>query len=192
MAAHVSPVSCLQILESVRPAAARLGLETPLQLWSYFVATCKRNLHIVLCMSPIGDACRWVHGPLMLSQQHARDTCLCCQQQTLSTCNSNTVCSPAAERSAMHVGLPAHRRERLRANPSLVNCCTIDWLGPPPDDALEAVAHKQLSELANVDPDTRKTLVGMCQAIHVQVRALHPEPHFLGHRCVRGGALGLW
>lgn len=47
-----------QILEAVRPEAARLGLESPLQLWSYFVSACKRNLHIVLCMSPIGDACR--------------------------------------------------------------------------------------------------------------------------------------
>jgi hypothetical protein len=61
VAALVSHVLCLQILEAVRPAAARLGLETPLQLWGYFVATCKRNLHIVLCMSPIGDACRWGH-----------------------------------------------------------------------------------------------------------------------------------
>lgn len=64
-------------------------------------------------------------------------------------------------------------RERLRANPSLVNCCTIDWLGPPPADALEAVANKQLSELPNMDADTRKTLVGLCQAIHVQVRGLY-------------------
>lgn len=60
-------------------------------------------------------------------------------------------------------------RERLRANPSLVNCCTIDWLGPPPADALEAVANKQLSELTDLDAATRKTLVGLCQAIHVQV-----------------------
>lgn len=49
---------CVQILEAVRPEAAKLGLESPLQLWGYFVSACKRNLHIVLCMSPIGDACR--------------------------------------------------------------------------------------------------------------------------------------
>lgn len=60
-------------------------------------------------------------------------------------------------------------RERLRANPSLVNCCTIDWLGPPPPDALEAVAHKQLSELPDLDANTRKALVNLCQAMHVQV-----------------------
>jgi hypothetical protein len=51
-------LSCVQILEAVRPEAAKLGLESPLQLWGYFVSACKRNLHIVLCMSPIGDACR--------------------------------------------------------------------------------------------------------------------------------------
>jgi hypothetical protein len=51
----------MQILEAVRPAAAKLGLESPLQLWGFFVAACRRNLHVVLCMSPIGDACRCVH-----------------------------------------------------------------------------------------------------------------------------------
>lgn len=51
-------LSCFQILESVRPAAAKLGLESPLQLWGYFIRQCKRNLHVVLCMSPIGNAFR--------------------------------------------------------------------------------------------------------------------------------------
>ena len=65
-------------MEAVRPRAAKRGLETPLELWGYFVETCRRNLHVVLCFSPIGDAFR----------------------------------------------------ERLRANPSIVNCCTIDWQVP--------------------------------------------------------------
>lgn len=64
-----------QVMEMVRPRAAKRGLETPLELWGFFVEACRRNLHICLCFSPIGDAFR----------------------------------------------------ERLRANPSIVNCCTIDW-----------------------------------------------------------------
>eukprot|EP00879_Flechtneria_rotunda_P029025 GHRR01031280.1.p1 GENE.GHRR01031280.1~~GHRR01031280.1.p1 ORF type:complete len:706 (+),score=183.60 GHRR01031280.1:1495-3612(+) len=108
----------MQILEAVQPAAALLGLESPLQLWSFFVSQCKKHLHVVLCMSPIGDAFR----------------------------------------------------ERLRANPSLVNCCTIDWFGTWPNDALEAVALKQLNEM-ELNASTQKMLVGLCQAMHVQVQA---------------------
>ena len=33
-------------------------------------------------------------------------------------------------------------RERLRQNPSIVNCCTIDWFMKWPADALAAVALK--------------------------------------------------
>ena len=65
----------LQLLEMVRPSASKLGLESPVELWSYFVQQCKLRLHVVLCLSPIGSAFR----------------------------------------------------DRLRQNPSLVNCCTIDW-----------------------------------------------------------------
>ena len=64
-----------QILEAVRPAAAQKGLETPLELWGFFIARTRANLHLLLALSPAGAAFR----------------------------------------------------ERLRANPSLVNCCTIDW-----------------------------------------------------------------
>ena len=59
----------------VRPQASKLGLETPLELWGFFVKQCRYYMHIVLCMSPIGGAFR----------------------------------------------------ERLRQNPSIINCCTIDW-----------------------------------------------------------------
>jgi hypothetical protein len=63
----------------VRPAAAKQGLETPLELWGYFVGQCKKHLHIVLCMSPIGGAFRSVKAlvtwhiqlhVLSLSTQH--------------------------------------------------------------------------------------------------------------------------
>lgn len=50
-------------------------LDSPSELWAFFVERTKANLHVVLCFSPIGDAFR----------------------------------------------------DRLRAFPSLINCCTIDW-----------------------------------------------------------------
>ncbi|GLC47993.1 hypothetical protein PLESTB_000047400 [Pleodorina starrii] len=107
----------MQIMEAVRPRAAKRGLETPLELWGYFVETCRRNLHVVLCFSPIGDAFR----------------------------------------------------ERLRANPSIVNCCTIDWFRTWPRDALEAVAFKFLREM-ELDESTRSQLVQLCQAFHSKIR----------------------
>ena len=42
-------------MELVRPNAAKLGLETPLELWGFFVKQCRAYLHVVLCMSPIGE-----------------------------------------------------------------------------------------------------------------------------------------
>ena len=37
-------------------------------------------------------------------------------------------------------------RRRLRMFPSLVNCCTIDWFLPWPEDALKSVAHRALTD----------------------------------------------
>jgi dynein heavy chain, axonemal len=84
----------VQIMEMVRPAAATRGLETPAELWAFFVKQCQQNLHVLLMFSAIGGAFR----------------------------------------------------ERLRTNPSLVNCCTIDWYHAWPKDALEAVAAKFLAD----------------------------------------------
>lgn len=85
----------MQILELVRTAAAKHGLESPDERWAFFAEQCRQKLHVVLCMSPIGSAFR----------------------------------------------------DRLRANPSLVNCCTIDWFQAWPKDALEAVAEKFLKKM---------------------------------------------
>ncbi len=37
-------------------------------------------------------------------------------------------------------------RERIRMYPSLINCCTINWIQPWPDEALKDVASKIFSE----------------------------------------------
>jgi dynein heavy chain, axonemal len=48
------------ILELCREASRKAGLalETPAELWAYFVDRTRANLHVALCMSPIGDAFR--------------------------------------------------------------------------------------------------------------------------------------
>ena len=49
------------VCESVRKPAKeenRCPEGTPMQLFSFFVERCKKNLHIVLCFSPIGAALR--------------------------------------------------------------------------------------------------------------------------------------
>ena len=44
--------SCIQ----VRDEATKAGLPpTRESVWSYFVKKCSNNLHIVLCMSPVGE-----------------------------------------------------------------------------------------------------------------------------------------
>lgn len=50
-----------EVTELVRPAFSAINKEgeaTLNQLYSFFLERVKKNLHIVLCMSPIGDAFR--------------------------------------------------------------------------------------------------------------------------------------
>jgi dynein heavy chain len=48
------------ILEAVGPDAADAGVNAanPIEVYSYFVSRCRLNLHVVLALSPIGDAFR--------------------------------------------------------------------------------------------------------------------------------------
>jgi dynein heavy chain len=50
----------INMCEAVRGPSKEAGLmlETPTELYLYFVERCKENMHIVLCFSPIGDAFR--------------------------------------------------------------------------------------------------------------------------------------
>jgi len=49
----------LQVFEAVRPAAKNAGIiETANKLWEFFIERTRNNLHIVLCMSPVGDGFR--------------------------------------------------------------------------------------------------------------------------------------
>jgi len=49
-----------ELLEMVGPAARQAGKgeATPAQLYAFFIELVKKNLHVVLCFSPIGDKFR--------------------------------------------------------------------------------------------------------------------------------------
>lgn len=62
-------------------------------------------------------------------------------------------------------------RTRIRKFPALVNCCTIDWLQPWPEDALLAVATQFLGEI-DLPSDERRACIGMCQYFHTSTQEL--------------------
>ena len=62
-------------------------------------------------------------------------------------------------------------RVRMRKFPALVNCCTIDWLQPWPEDALLAVATKFLGEIKLKDLE-RQSCIEMCQMFHTSTQDL--------------------
>lgn len=65
-------------------------------------------------------------------------------------------------------------RMRIRKFPSIVNCCTIDWLQPWPEDALLAVSTRFLAkeELTKLE---RKAAIDMCMEFHTSTQDLSEE-----------------
>ncbi|OXB71013.1 UNVERIFIED_CONTAM: hypothetical protein H355_008664 [Colinus virginianus] len=48
-----------QLLNSIRPAAKAAGYaETKDSLWEFFINRIRKNIHVVLCFSPVGDHLR--------------------------------------------------------------------------------------------------------------------------------------
>ena len=62
-------------------------------------------------------------------------------------------------------------RRRLRMFPSLVNCCTIDWFHPWPEDALKSVAHRALTEDDLKLGDQLDSLVEVFRFVHQSVES---------------------
>ncbi|KYK70485.1 dynein heavy chain family protein [Toxoplasma gondii TgCatPRC2] len=50
-----------QVLNSIRPAVKAAGLpESKDSLWEFFISRIKKNLHMALCFSPVGDNIRCI------------------------------------------------------------------------------------------------------------------------------------
>ncbi|XP_046587391.1 dynein axonemal heavy chain 7-like [Neodiprion lecontei] len=65
-------------------------------------------------------------------------------------------------------------RNRIRKFPALVNCCTIDWLQPWPEDALLAVATRFLGEIELPEAE-RMACIDMCQYFHMSTQQMSKE-----------------
>uniref|UniRef100_A0A8C9YAS1 Dynein axonemal heavy chain 12 n=1 Tax=Sander lucioperca TaxID=283035 RepID=A0A8C9YAS1_SANLU len=62
-------------------------------------------------------------------------------------------------------------RNRLRQFPSLINCCTIDWFQPWPEEALERVANSFLESL-EMSENERQMVIPICKTFHTSAKHL--------------------
>ncbi|XXQ39846.1 AAA+ ATPase domain-containing protein [Plasmodiophora brassicae] len=107
-----------KIVDDLTDTVRKMGLpETRDMIYSTFVSRVRDNLHIVLCLSPVGDAFR----------------------------------------------------VRCRMFPSLINCTTIDWFQPWPQQALLSVASRFLEPLDLPSDAIRQALQTLCVTVHLSV-----------------------
>merc|ERR1719238_1934216 len=57
-------------------------------------------------------------------------------------------------------------RVRMRMFPALVNCCTIDWFLPWPDEALLSVSSRQLESMQGINDELKESVSKACAAVH--------------------------
>jgi len=66
-------------------------------------------------------------------------------------------------------------RIRCRKFPSLVNCCTLDWFGRWPEEALLYVSRAFLKNLELPSDEVRANLAEMCMQIHTSVESVSDQ-----------------
>jgi hypothetical protein len=126
------------LASSVHDEVAAAGLDDSREgLWRHFVERCRANLHVVLAMSPVGEAlrtrCRWGARQYWPGGGHARQGrvagCQCSRRRSgpppltsLSPCAADLECS-----------FDFHAPRYTRNFPGLVNNTVIDWFEPWPE-----------------------------------------------------------
>jgi dynein heavy chain len=66
-------------------------------------------------------------------------------------------------------------RVRCRQFPALVNCCTLDWFGRWPEEALLYVSTEFLKELPDCSEEVKSGLAEMCMKIHISVEDMSEQ-----------------
>lgn len=143
-----------KIIILTRPAAKEAGLseENRDEIYNLFVSRVRNHLHIVLCMSPAGDAFRWV---LLMNYS--------CIIYIISI--SKDVIAMQID-DALNILYLTYLRRRCRMFPSLVNCCTIDWFTKWPDEALLSVAKISIVPDITQDLQLASSLASICMLMH--------------------------
>lgn len=64
-------------------------------------------------------------------------------------------------------------KERMRMFPSIVNCCTLNWLNPWPEEALLTVAKMNIEtiEFEELTPELRQGVAECCMYTHKTVES---------------------
>merc|ERR1719331_489592 len=110
-----------RIVGDLRPLAKEAGLpESKEGVWAFFVTRVRMQLHIVLAMSPVGEA----------------------------------------------------MRVRFRMFPSLINCATVDWFQPWPEDALREVAARFLQGTQAIEDEMKISVAKACVIVHRSVHEM--------------------
>eukprot|EP00930_Biecheleria_cincta_P042962 TRINITY_DN29559_c0_g2_i1.p1 TRINITY_DN29559_c0_g2~~TRINITY_DN29559_c0_g2_i1.p1 ORF type:complete len:4097 (+),score=999.81 TRINITY_DN29559_c0_g2_i1:1152-12293(+) len=60
----------------------------------------------------------------------------------------------------------ASLRVRMRMFPALVNCCTIDWFLPWPNEALLSVSSRQLESMSGIGDELKESVSQACALVH--------------------------
>jgi dynein heavy chain len=64
-------------------------------------------------------------------------------------------------------------RNRIRKYPSLLNCCTIDWLTSWPKEALSSISHQFIVNNSICDTqETEDAAVEICEHFHTTAEEL--------------------
>eukprot|EP01029_Cantina_marsupialis_P005823 TRINITY_DN1630_c1_g5_i3.p1 TRINITY_DN1630_c1_g5~~TRINITY_DN1630_c1_g5_i3.p1 ORF type:complete len:1943 (+),score=485.57 TRINITY_DN1630_c1_g5_i3:173-6001(+) len=107
-----------KVIADMFPVVKALGIpESRDNCYNTFISRVRENLHISLCMSPVGEQLR-----------------VYCRQF-----------------------------------PSLINCCTIDWFLPWPEEALRTVASRFLAEVEMPSDEIKQAVIDSCVIVHTSV-----------------------
>ena len=133
-------------------------------MYNFFVGRVRTNLHLVICLSPIGEAFR---TRLRMFPSLVTNTPF---QHTLSFFSPFHNFITQATLSLLNT--PSHLPSHPLVLPfSQVNCCTIDWFTEWPEEALRSVANFFLAKV-DLDQKVKGVVVDVCVDMQTRVVAL--------------------